>query len=191
LIRYWYKRIKKTEQAKKETDKINLEQAGEIESLKQQLLQQLAVIRSDNINYQALVALQQDADGNTGTAEEFAPDDSIEIPGPVLPDEQNGMNQKPDDIQFLKEYNLTQKEHWAAFKESFRKIYPEFENSIIAKMGAVSGAELRLMMLTKLGLSNKEIAQTLLISPDSVKKGKYRLYKKIGINSAAELNELL
>ena len=192
LISYWYKKVKKTEQSKSETDKLNLQQAGEIESLKQQLLEQLATIRSDNINYQTLVALQQNANSNPElSAAEIVDPGKKEISDTAFVDEENDLNQKPEDIQFLKEYNLTQKEHWAAFKDSFGKIYPDFENNIIGKIGAVSGAELRLMMLTKLGLSNKEIAQTLLISPDSVKKGKYRLYKKIGINSAIELNEFL
>lgn len=192
LVSYWYKKIKKTEQAKSVTDKINQQQAGEIESLKQQFLNQLETIRSYNINYQALVALQHDGnDNNEINSIENIESDVKETAAAVLADEENDHNQKPEDIQFLKEYNLTQKEHWAAFKDSFAKIYPDFEKNIIAKMGAVSGAELRLMMLTKLGLSNKEIAQTLLISPDSVKKGKYRLYKKIGINSAGELNEFL
>jgi len=192
LVSYWYKKVKKTEQAKKETDKLNLEQAGEIESLKQQLLEQLATIRNDNINYQALIASQRDVNEGTEPATSATIEvDTKKLPGDILTADENNQGQKPDDIQFLKEYNLTQKEHWAAFKVSFKKIYPDFENNITGKIGAVSGAELRLMMLTKLGLSNKEIAQTLLISPDSVKKGKYRLYKKIGINSAAELQELL
>ena len=98
---------------------------------------------------------------------------------------------KPEGILSLKEFNLTQKEQWNEFKNSFISIYPAFEKSIVDRIGPVSGAELRLMMLHKLGLSNKEIAQTLLISPDSVKKAKYRLYKKIGINSAEELDAFL
>jgi len=190
LISYWYKKIKRAEKEKIETDKINMEQAGEIESLKQQLLDQLTTIKNEHINYQALVALKSDGHIEipaTENIETTAGDPAAD----VLADEENSLNQKPDDIQYLKEYNLTQKEHWATFKNSFGKIYPGFEKNIINKIGTVSAAELRLMMLTKLGLSNKEIAQTLLISPDSVKKGKYRLYKKIGINSAAELNELL
>ena len=187
---YWYRKIKKAEQAKKETEKLNLEQAGEIESLKLQLLEQLATIRNDHIHYQAIMAAQQDVEDKEKPVNNITIEpDAKELTVNTVMNEEN--DQKPDDIQLLKEYNLTQKEHWAAFKESFRKIYPDFEDNITSKIGAVSGAELRLMMLTKLGLSNKEIAQTLLISPDSVKKGKYRLYKKIGINSAAELHEFL
>jgi DNA-binding CsgD family transcriptional regulator len=46
-------------------------------------------------------------------------------------------------------------------------------------------------MLHKLGLNNNEIAKTLLISPDSVRTGKYRLYKKFGVSSAEELDKVL
>jgi DNA-binding CsgD family transcriptional regulator len=189
LISYWYKKTKRAEKQKIETDKINLEQAGEIESLKQQLLDQLATIKNENMNYQALLAQKSEANIEIPVTENI--DSAAKGSAEVLTEEENSFNQKPEDIQYLKEYNLTQKEHWATFKNSFAKIYPDFEKNISNKIGTVSGAELRLMMLTKLGLSNKEIAQTLLISPDSVKKGKYRLYKKIGINSAAELNEFL
>jgi DNA-binding CsgD family transcriptional regulator len=55
----------------------------------------------------------------------------------------------------------------------------------------VSAAELRLMMLLKLGLNNKQVAETLLITIDGVKKAKYRLYKKIGIGSTEEMKEFL
>ncbi len=192
LVSYWYKKIKRTEREKIETDKLNLEQAGEIESLKQQLLDQLVMIKNENLNYQALLTLQTGEHTNaeiTGTGDMARV--AGELPADTFVTEESSQSQKPADIQYLKEYNLTQKEHWSTFKDSFRTIYPDFEKNISDKIGTVSGAELRLMMLTKLGLSNKEIAQTLLISPDSVKKGKYRLYKKIGINSAEQLNEFL
>jgi DNA-binding CsgD family transcriptional regulator len=183
IIYLLYKRIKRIERDKTDTEKISLQQAAEIEALKGQLLAQLETIRNDNTNFQALLALKTDA----GTGKVFYD----EMPVGLANDEANGPDHKPEDIVFLKEFNLTQKEQWNGFKNSFIKIYPAFEKNITDKIGTVSGAELRLMMLHKMGLSNKEIAQTLLISPDGVKKAKYRLYKKIGINSAEELDAFL
>jgi AraC family transcriptional regulator, chitin signaling transcriptional activator len=113
---------------------------------------------------------------------------NIGKPAPVQDDESGDV---ASGAELLNEYNLTQKEQWQSFKQSFTNTYPDFEKNIIAKIGSVSGAELRRMMLHKLGLSNKEIAQTLLISDAGVKKGKYRLYKRIGISSSKELSEFL
>lgn len=180
IIYILYKRIKRIERDKADTEKISLQQAAEIEALKGQLLARLKTIRNDNANFQGLLALKNDADASKVSYDE--------MPAEVPKEE---FDRKPEGILFLKDFNLTQKEQWNEFKNSFIKVYPAFEKSIVDKIGPVSGAELRLMMLHKLGLNNKEIAQTLLISPDSVKKAKYRLYKKIGINSAEELDAFL
>jgi DNA-binding CsgD family transcriptional regulator/tetratricopeptide (TPR) repeat protein len=180
IISLLYKRIRRVEIDKTNTEKISRQRAAEIEVLKTQLLSQLETIRNDNTNFQAPSALKSNAS--------FSKVSFDEMPAELQEEE---LESNPEGIHFLREFNLTQKEQWNEFKNSFIKIYPDFENSIVEKIGPVSGAELRLMMLHKLGLSNKEIAQTLLISPDSVKKAKYRLYKKIGINSAEELDAFL
>lgn len=186
LVIFGYKKIRKYESHKRETANINEQQAKEISELKEKLLAQLATIKNDNQHYQAHLASQQ-ASGETMAAEHpFTETESLTMPMPVINE-----SSPAEDIRLLKEFNLTQKQQWKEFRLLYEKIYPDFEKRIMEKSGPVSSAELRLMMLHKLGLSNKEIAQTLLISPDSVKKAKYRLYKKIGINSAEELNQFL
>lgn len=187
VIWFLYKKIKRTEKDKIETEKINMQQAAEIETLKLQLLEQLTTIRNQNIHFQAMVASRE-----TG-AEQAGNNETIEASPSPAPsdDEAPAVAKTSEDVELLKAFNLSQKVQWKDFKISFHKVYPDFETGIVNRIGVVSGAELRLMMLHKLGLSNKEIAQTLLISPDSVKKAKYRLYKKIGINSSEELNAFL
>ncbi|WP_158644089.1 LuxR C-terminal-related transcriptional regulator [Pseudobacter ginsenosidimutans] len=179
IIYLLYRKIKRIEIDKTNTEKINLQREAEIQALKVQLLSQLETIRNENSNFQAPLALKTNAGSGNSLYDEI----------PVLPGEE--LDREPESLLFLKEFNLAQKEQWNEFKNSFNKVYPAFEKSIVQRIGPVSGAELRLMMLHKLGLNNKEIAHTLLISPDSVKKAKYRLYKKIGINSAEELDEFL
>ena len=97
---------------------------------------------------------------------------------------------KHDDIVALKNYHLSKKEQLIEFKKLFIKNYPELINKI-NKSFNLSEAELRLIMLHKLQLSNKKIAETLLISTDGVKKANYRLYKKLKINSLQELSAIL
>lgn len=181
-----YKKIKRTEKDKIETEKINVQQAAEIETLKLQLLEQLTTIRNQNIHFQAMVASRE------SNIEQIDINETSEAsPSPDTSDDEVPIAKTAEDVELLKAFNLSQKVQWKDFKISFHKVYPDFETGIVNRIGVVSGAELRLMMLHKLGLSNKEIAQTLSISPDSVKKAKYRLYKKIGINSSEELNAFL
>ncbi|MCX6318765.1 MAG: LuxR C-terminal-related transcriptional regulator [Bacteroidetes bacterium] len=186
LVIIGYKKIKQYEYHKQETANINEQQAAEIRELKEKLLAQLASIKNDNLNYQAQLASQH-VSGDS--FDENNNPEKNELPDTISP--ALNENAPAEDIRLLKEFNLTQKQQWKEFRILYEKIYPDFEKRITEKTGSVSAAELRLMMLHKLGLSNKEIAQTLLISPDSVKKAKYRLYKKIGINSAEELNLFL
>lgn len=170
LAWYFYQRIKKSAQN-------NLIQAQEIKALRQQLFEQIA-----NINHQ-----------NTTLLEGIITQESVEAQevSEVLEFDAENVIVKFEDIQYLRNFNLAYKEQWSIFKESFLKIYPTFEEKITNQIGTVSNAELRLLMLHKLGLSNAEIAKSLLISPESVRTGKYRLYKKFGISSNEELDKIL
>ncbi len=181
LVFFWffYKKITKIKT-------INNQLTDEITQLKIQLFDQIDQIREEN---QAFVENEIE---NKKIFEENFEEISNENPNEntdILNNEIN--NQTTENLQQLRAFNLTQKDQWKAFKTSFLKVYPTFETHIIKKIGEVSAAELRLMMLHKLGLNSKEIALMLLISPTSVKQGKYRLYKKINISSAEELDEFL
>ena len=201
------KKIKIIELNKKIVENINKTQAQEIATLKQQMFSQLADIKRNNNNLQAIIlpANQERKEENKEnnikqSIEEIGK--NIELANPTdnpiseiyienLDFDTENINVKEEDLQFLREFNLTKKEQWKVFKVSFLKVYPNFERKIITKMGEVSNAELRLMMLQKLGLDNNEISQMLLISAGSVRTGKYRLYKKLGLSSAEELDSFL
>ncbi len=182
-----FKKIKKMQKQKAETEIINQQQAAEIEILKEQLLNQLAAIRTHNAGYEALAAQNL----------EYAPNkenrniNDTALPATIVAENDICLDNGATPIQLLMAFDLTQKEQWKDFKISFSKTYPEFEQQIVIKVGSVSAAELRLMMLLKLGLNNKQIAETLLITIDGVKKAKYRLYKKIGVSSTEEMSAFL
>ena len=55
----------------------------------------------------------------------------------------------------------------------------------------VSTNDLRLMSLLKMNLSSKEIANILNISIEGVKKARYRLRKKLNLNTEESLQELV
>ncbi len=193
---FLYKKIRKIEGKKQEVEKINQTQAMQIATLKQQLFLQLADIKQNNANIQAIILPKNELQTilENDTNEEIIEEKIIENQSEnneILEFDTNNIEVKQEDLQFLREFNLSKKDQWNAFKASFLKVYPDFEQKIIRKMGETSSAELRLMMLHKLGLNSNEIATMLLISATSVRTGKYRLYKKLGINSVEELDSLL
>jgi DNA-binding CsgD family transcriptional regulator len=51
----------------------------------------------------------------------------------------------------------------------------------------ITSNELRLMALLKMNLSSKEIANILNITPEGIKKARYRLRKKMNISSDESL----
>jgi DNA-binding CsgD family transcriptional regulator len=55
----------------------------------------------------------------------------------------------------------------------------------------VSNNDLRLMSLLKMNLSSKEIANILNISVEGVKKARYRLRKKLNLNTEESQQELV
>lgn len=69
---------------------------------------------------------------------------------------------------------------WLAFTTSFDEVHNNYLKGLKAKYVNLTAYNLRLAALVKLGLSNKEIAQILNISPEGVKKAKQRLKEKLG-----------
>ncbi|MEJ7684517.1 MAG: hypothetical protein WKG06_43050 [Segetibacter sp.] len=59
------------------------------------------------------------------------------------------------------------------------------------KFPDLSPAELRLLILTKLNLSAREMANMLGISIDAIRKSRYRLRKKLNLEEESNLEELI
>lgn len=81
-------------------------------------------------------------------------------------------------LEKLQKSVILTEENWQEFKSIFEKIYPNFFNKLQKDYTDISPAETRLMALQKLGLPTKEMANMLGISPDSIKKARYRFRKK-------------
>jgi len=86
------------------------------------------------------------------------------------------------------DFALQQEDEWDEFMSFFEDIHPQFFKEISKKANSkLTSAELRLAMLLRLNLSSKEIASILRVTPDSVRVARYRLRKKLPINSKQEL----
>ncbi|NJX15326.1 tetratricopeptide repeat protein [Tamlana crocina] len=87
---------------------------------------------------------------------------------------------------------LSNENEWEELMGFFSQIHPKFFE--ILKTNALeklSPSELRLCMLLRLNLSSKEIASILCITPDSVRIARYRLRKKLPLDSNDDLQGYL
>jgi tetratricopeptide (TPR) repeat protein len=82
-------------------------------------------------------------------------------------------------VEQLLEQKILTDEDWTTFKAKFKAIYPGFFTRIKQYALSLTEAEERLLVLIYLDLSGREMANTLGISPQSVRVCKMRLKKKL------------
>lgn len=92
-----------------------------------------------------------------------------------------------DKINLLRQQQILTQEDWDAFRNIFLEIYPSFMSRVQQEFNKLTPAELRMFMLLKLNLSKQQIAGVLGISPESVRKTKYRLKKKLNLTNEQDL----
>ncbi|MEM6772081.1 MAG: helix-turn-helix transcriptional regulator, partial [Bacteroidota bacterium] len=86
---------------------------------------------------------------------------------------------------------LRSDDDWAAFRQHFENVHPELMSSLGREYPALTTSDFRLIALIRLNLSSKEISSVLGISPDSVKTARYRLRKKLNLNTQDSLFDFL
>ncbi|MCB0595020.1 MAG: tetratricopeptide repeat protein [Lewinellaceae bacterium] len=87
--------------------------------------------------------------------------------------------------------DLSSDEDWEAFLESFRSVHRDFFGHLAREYPSLTTNEIRLASLMKLNLSTKEIATLLNITPDGVKKARYRLRKKMALDSEVNIQDFI
>jgi DNA-binding CsgD family transcriptional regulator len=86
---------------------------------------------------------------------------------------------------------ISQDKEWDAFNSHFESINKNFYSKIKQAFPEISLNELKICALIKMNLSIKEMASILNISPDSVKTARYRLRKKLQLNTEDNLTEFI
>ncbi len=89
-----------------------------------------------------------------------------------------GDNNDEEVAQLLEQKILTD-DDWEKFKTRFNSIYPDFFSRIRESHINLTEAEIRIMVLMRLELNGKDMANILGISPQSVRVCKMRLKKKL------------
>ena len=81
--------------------------------------------------------------------------------------------------------------NWLQFKSYFEEVHQNFYNQVKTKYPVLSQNDLRLIALLKMNLSSKEIANVLNVSPEGIKKSRYRLRKKLELDTEDSLEETI
>lgn len=78
---------------------------------------------------------------------------------------------------------------WEQFLKSFETVHPDFNKLILQKYPNFAPNDIRMACLMRMNLASKDIANLLNVTPDSVKKARYRMRKKMEKDSTVNLTE--
>lgn len=87
--------------------------------------------------------------------------------------------------------SLSHNENWEMFKEAFDNVDAEFFKNLKSKHPNLSPNDLKLCAYLRLNLSSKEVSQLINISPRSVEVKRYRLRKKLNLDSNENLADYI
>lgn len=91
----------------------------------------------------------------------------------------------------LLDSDLRKEDEWQNFLATFKHVHDDYLHALKAKNAKLTPNDLRLAILMKMHLNTKEIAGILNISSQGVKKARYRLRKKLELDSAVSVQEYL
>jgi tetratricopeptide (TPR) repeat protein len=105
--------------------------------------------------------------------------------------EQNNNLSRDTGIHKLINQGLNQDKDWSDFNTYFESINKNFYTKLKQNFPDISPNDLKICALIRLNLSSKDMASILNISPDSVKTARYRLRKKLQLNTEDNLTEFI
>lgn len=120
--------------------------------------------------------------------------DSLREKGALIDELQEKLRSEPENTvafdQLLQMKILTD-EDWKQFKILFSSVHPTFISNLRQRFPQLTMGEQRLILLLKLNMTNKEIADILGVSAQAVKVARHRLRKKIELDSKDSLQDFV
>ncbi|WP_440998427.1 tetratricopeptide repeat protein [Fodinibius sp. SL11] len=101
------------------------------------------------------------------------------------------INKSLQKLRNMVNYSFSLDDDWEQFRLYFEEVHTDFFNVLKEQYPDLTPNELRLSALAKLNLSIKETATILGITPNSVKTARYRLRKKLDIETKENLTEFM
>ncbi|MDX1619019.1 MAG: tetratricopeptide repeat protein [Balneolaceae bacterium] len=105
--------------------------------------------------------------------------------------ESMSINRALQKLEHLVDYSFHLDEDWKQFRLCFEEVHPGFFDELREEYPELTPNELRLAALARLNLSVKETAAVMGITPDSVKTARYRLRKKMELETEENLTEVM
>ena len=98
-----------------------------------------------------------------------------------------------DEIAFdkLLQMKILTDEDWKQFQILFSQAHPNFIGKLRRKHPELTTGEQRLVLLLRLNMTNKEVADILGVSGQAVKVARHRLRKKVGLSSSESLSDFV
>lgn len=81
--------------------------------------------------------------------------------------------------------------NWALFQIYFDKVYRGFVNRVAVMFPVLTESELTIVCAMSMNLNNNQIADILKVQPESVRKSKYRIKKKMRLDAAQSLRKYI
>ncbi|MFT3752451.1 MAG: triple tyrosine motif-containing protein [Paludibacter sp.] len=100
-------------------------------------------------------------------------------------------NKYYDKLIRLLDENLSSEDDWAIFQTNFDRIHENFFRNLHSTYPELTSNDLRFCAYLRLNLSSKDIAHLMNISLKGVEVGRYRIRKKIGLQSTKSLTEFM
>lgn len=99
--------------------------------------------------------------------------------------------EKADLLDQLQKKAILTDDDWTHFKEIFDTVHPAFFVILRAQHPSLTQAEVRLMALTRLNMTTKEMAAMLGISPETVRQTRWRVRKKMNLSDDVSLDDIV
>lgn len=87
--------------------------------------------------------------------------------------------------------NISSDSDWEIFRTNFDRIHENFFRNLMERYPSLTQSDLRLCAFLRLNMSTKDIANMLNISLKGVEAARYRLRKKLRLDSGISLGEFL
>lgn len=100
-------------------------------------------------------------------------------------------NQAYRQIMNLIDSNISSEQDWQVFESNFNKVHEEFLKKLIELYPNLTPSDLKLAAYLRMNLSSKEIAQLFNITHRSVELKRYRLRKKMELDTEVNLGEFM
>lgn len=101
------------------------------------------------------------------------------------------ITKKISDIRRNIRTHMVDDSNWDKFEENFNLVYDNFTQKLISRYADLKKNDLKLCVYLRMGLSSKEMASLLNTSVRSIETARYRLRKKLGLESGDNLLEFI